>query len=192
MCRSGPYDCFNNSGLIKFLINNGTTILDKFITPFVAGIGMEIKGTVMPPDFKGLISLARYATVSYYYNDDTIPYNEVYNLYDPDGDPAYPDIDPQSGNSHGIVYDLDGPGHDLYKLNSENHPEGTLHHVRGIFRQYAECHFQNFHQCSDEFYWYTRSTLRKAIDANVWEWDDSIPGDNQNGKGPTNFIPPFD
>ena len=93
------------------------------------------------------------------------------------------DDDPQSGNSHGKVYDLDAPGpRDVF-------PSGTIRRFRGNFSEFAVLDDpNNMLPVSDAVPWFARVSCKTdASDPRIISLASDIIGDNQGGQGVTSL-----
>jgi hypothetical protein len=149
---------------------------------------VELVGTVKPSNYKGEVILQRELLVRKIYDDMTL---RTTLLNKPDTSfPPFRDDEPQSGNSNGKVYDVDGPGFSI-----RNKPDGTIERQRRNFRQYATIEDQTsdgkteFVQASEDFLWFSRLSLKvnTASQNEIKnELETSVAGDNIAGAGTTN------
>lgn len=150
---------------------------------------VELTGKVMPSDYTGEIVLQRILKEKKTYTDMKLESTET-NKPDTSEQDAL-DTDPQSGESKGIVYDVDAPG--LVLLPTPNNRFGTIVRQRRNFVEFATTPDLvnpngSFVIVSDVLPWFNRiSVIKTQNSTNEFnnEIERSIPGDNQAGTGST-------
>lgn len=155
---------------------------------FRCAIGVQFTGTVIPTNYTGTVVLRRTLIHSFLYDDQANVLFEGPNTDFPPNDTSEDplrDDDPQSGNSNGKVYDLDGPG----PLNV--FPSGTLRRFRANFSEYAVLDDKNNNvSASDQLPWYARVSCKTdENDPRIISLTNDIPGDNKGDKGTTTLTP---
>ena len=160
-----------------------------------AGNVVLITGTVHPSNFPNTLDFERYCIGQYAYtikidgSKHEDPSNFVARTeteWQADTpDPILKDVDPKPS---GKIYDLDTPG--LLYSGLRELPPGQICHLRMNFVEYVS---SVWGRASDNFYWYTRTTLKRRIynEPSCVEFcyrQDCYP-ENEAGKGRTSLVP---
>ena len=155
---------------------------------------VEIVGAVSPADFVSEIGFNRdnIAELAQIFTSDG---TTVYRNYDPFierdeeplcNDPCRAICGDSTVSQSGHVFDVDTPGVPTFFLTA--FPYGDYFFLRQNFVQYA-C-FSN-KRCSDDFYWFSRTTLHRIIYNNNFSFEflDRVdhPFDNAAGEGSTDL-----
>ncbi len=184
----------DNSGLQAYQTNEGTSSLGVF---HFAGIkqdqsdrgwrtGVEIDGFVLPTFYTGTIYIKRKIVEAVVYDHCTY----LSGSHQVDVDDTTPlgsnfmDYNPQSGGSHGYVYDLDAP----WLGFTDAAPAGSLRRKRVNFKQWAVIvDAQSIeHTVSGYLYWFSRLSVYKNGDGTT-SLEASFAGDNKAGQPSTNL-----
>jgi len=122
------------------------------------GRGSEFIGTVAPSNFEpqnfgGEFKFMRNIVLCKdYFNSGPGAYRTWENQADPIGTDAV-DLEPQSGGSQGVIYDVDAPGLEAMWNLQDN----TIFRRRGNYKEWAE---YDGVRCSEKKEWYTRQSYK--------------------------------
>jgi len=155
----------------------GSYSIGPFTNTLGCHVGFEMSGALTPSTYTGHIVLHRIPNSIKLWRDSTLIQN-VPNDPDDTSDPGLRDDDPQSGGSHGIVYDLDAPA---------THPniDNAVFRTRVNFSEFASFPdgSQFGIQMSPTFEFFARWSCKSV--ASVPGFVTDVPGDNQVAAGTT-------
>jgi hypothetical protein len=145
---------------------------------------VEIVGMVMPSNYLGTVRLEREIVAKRVYDNLTLLAPVVNNMADNSFD-NYRDDNPQSGNSNGKVYDVDGPS--IASITQT--PLNAIRRRRTNFRQWATIDGVQASdpriRASNDFPWFQRLSIIKTSGGDQLSTD--VSGDNIAGTGTTNI-----
>lgn len=170
-------------------------VIHKNTPPSIGNI-VELKGLVHPSDFSDTISFGRDNVDEYVAEALNGHYSVLVDNqgktrgFEPSGNDSPPtsfqDINPRP---NGAIYDIDTPGE--YQHRADNLSHGTIRLIRLNFKQYA---FWRGRRCSDDFLWFSRTTILRTFDEYELPTFDFLDRqgfshDNACGPGSTSLTP---
>jgi hypothetical protein len=141
--------------------------------------GVEVRGGVHPGDFERHLAWRRdIMGFRVYSSKDGVIKTILGGSQSEDGvDGILGDIDPQSGGSNGVIYDLDGPGvKSELALDDDALPVGAVLKHRANFQQWA---MLGSERCSERMPWYVRIARRRIAVGDLTPYE-SIGGAEEN------------
>jgi hypothetical protein len=145
---------------------------------------VEVIGMVTPSNYLGSVRLEREIVTKRTYDNMTLLAPVVNNMAD-NSPNNFRDDNPQSGNSNGKVYDVDGPG----LATGSSVPLNGIIRRRQNFRQWATIDGVTVNdpriRASADFPWFYRLSVIKTAGGDQLQSD--LSGDNIVGTGTTNI-----